>query len=295
MKVAVIIPTIGSRIDSMVRALLSAVCQEIVPSDIIIIFQGDAVAYSKLKSKITSFFPNCITCLHFIYSYNFLSPAIARNKGLSHAVSLGVDYVAFLDDDDLWLPCHLSRALNSLQRSAASFYSSSSLGMFFILGYPFFYPTPFKTREGIWATLFPLASLDSSFIKSHVSMSEYGCLPSWVFNLHDLVSEFKTESLFGESHRQNEDLFLALDIHSSSLKTVYAPFSFSVVFRAPLPHLLSNSNSHLSHTPKFVHVTLSFIKYILSLARAIPFRLSLFNRKLLASARKIVTAQDFSN
>jgi succinoglycan biosynthesis protein ExoW len=42
-------------------------------------------------------------------------PAAARNKGLD-SLGLDVDYVAFLDSDDEWVPAHLRNALFALER-----------------------------------------------------------------------------------------------------------------------------------------------------------------------------------
>ncbi len=41
-------------------------------------------------------------------------PSAARNSGLEAAAAAGYGIVAFLDSDDVWLPCHLERSLDQL-------------------------------------------------------------------------------------------------------------------------------------------------------------------------------------
>lgn len=50
-------------------------------------------------------------------------PGAARNTGLDYLAHHPVDFVALLDSDDVWLPEHLSRALNALDDDADFYFS----------------------------------------------------------------------------------------------------------------------------------------------------------------------------
>lgn len=60
-----------------------------------------------------------------------LGPAAVRNRGMEH---LTTEWVAFLDDDDEWLPWHLERCLQAAQESGADLvyplYTGINTGLF---------------------------------------------------------------------------------------------------------------------------------------------------------------------
>lgn len=101
--VSVIIPTYRRTVDVLERAVDSVLKQTCLPSDIIVV--DDNSEDSLLSQDIEAY---CRTCrLRYILSGG-LGGAGARNHGIQAAFG---EYVAFLDDDDQWLPEKLEMQL----------------------------------------------------------------------------------------------------------------------------------------------------------------------------------------
>lgn len=111
-KVSVIIAT-HNRFDHLQRAIASVKCQTYPHVEIIVINDGstderytdpsfgESVVYIKLPQSTRDMF-------------GFPCPGYTRTIGMKRATG---SYIAFLDDDDIWLPNKLERQLNAMQRT----------------------------------------------------------------------------------------------------------------------------------------------------------------------------------
>lgn len=100
--ISVVIPS-KNRADFLLKAIESVLTQTFKNIEIIIVDDGSDEPVSSL---IDQKFGSKVTCLRHEESKG--APA-ARNTGIKYAHG---DYVAFLDDDDVWLPEKLERQLN---------------------------------------------------------------------------------------------------------------------------------------------------------------------------------------
>ena len=108
-KVSVIIPTFN-RVELLERAIQSVVSQTFQDYEIIVVQNGPT---ESSKSIADQFSQNGIL-IHYLYD-PIQGGANARNKGVLAAKG---DYVAFLDDDDEWLPQKLSEQVSFLEQSS---------------------------------------------------------------------------------------------------------------------------------------------------------------------------------
>jgi glycosyltransferase involved in cell wall biosynthesis len=115
--VSVVIPTSG-RFELLERALNSLLQSTLVPREVIVVADSslkDPTAYlENLKSKFGSSFEK-LSC---IQSSRASGAAGTRNAGLSLVSN---EFVAFLDDDDEFLPEKLSTQISAMQKSGAVF------------------------------------------------------------------------------------------------------------------------------------------------------------------------------
>jgi len=111
---SIIIPT-RDRPAFLREALHHALHQELPPHEIIVIDDGEgAAAVCRAVSPAITVLGN-----------RRQGPVAARNLGVSHATG---DYIAFLDDDDLWIdPQHLVRASRALSSGADFCFSDGRL------------------------------------------------------------------------------------------------------------------------------------------------------------------------
>ncbi|BAQ61473.1 glycosyltransferase [Geminocystis sp. NIES-3708] len=100
--ISVIIPAFNAE-KYLKDAIESVIKQNYQPLEIILIDDGS----TDNTAKIAKSFQN----IKYIYQENS-GPAIARNNGIKIA---GGDYIAFLDQDDLWTPNKLSLQINYLK------------------------------------------------------------------------------------------------------------------------------------------------------------------------------------
>ena len=111
---SIIIPT-RDRPAFLREALRHALCQELPPHEIVVIDDGEgaAAACAAVSPAIT------------VLDNRRRGPVAARNLGISHATG---DYIAFLDDDDLWIdPQHLARVGSALSSGADFCFSDGRL------------------------------------------------------------------------------------------------------------------------------------------------------------------------
>lgn len=102
-KISVVIPAfncenyIGETLESVLRQTLKAF-------EIIVVNDGSTDGTAATLEKFRKF-------IRYIYQAN-KGPSAARNVGISYATG---DYIAFLDNDDVWLPEKLSRQVDALR------------------------------------------------------------------------------------------------------------------------------------------------------------------------------------
>jgi glycosyltransferase involved in cell wall biosynthesis len=101
--ISVVIPTIGR---ATLRAAIDSVLrQSMVPDEIVVV--NDSPSQSSVTSMLA---------VEVVEEFTGGSrgPSAARNQGVARAQG---DYIAYLDDDDLWFPHHIESAMQSFARS----------------------------------------------------------------------------------------------------------------------------------------------------------------------------------
>jgi glycosyltransferase involved in cell wall biosynthesis len=114
--VSVVIPTLG-RADLLLRALNSVFNQTYKEIEIIVVVDGPDDRTIEVLEKIVD------ARLHVIANPRSLTAAGARNIGAKHAKG---EWIAFLDDDDEWLPIKIARQLEFASDQGAIFVSCFS-------------------------------------------------------------------------------------------------------------------------------------------------------------------------
>lgn len=113
-KVAVIIPFFQKERGILCRALESVKAQKVNRNlDLRVIIVDDSSPIST-KQELADFDPGVAFSLTLLEKPNG-GPGEARNMALDFLELTPVDYVAFLDSDDVWHDDHLERALNGLE------------------------------------------------------------------------------------------------------------------------------------------------------------------------------------
>lgn len=101
-KVSCILPTYN-RPNFLVRALMSIEAQDFKDYEVVVINDG-----GEDVSRYTQWFSN----IRYMNNVSNCGLPAARNVGLRAATG---KYIAYLDDDDMWLPFHLSTLVNTLE------------------------------------------------------------------------------------------------------------------------------------------------------------------------------------
>src|SRR5688572_2983518 len=101
--VSVIIPTVGR--PALANALASAQAQTMQPKEIIVVFDGPSEKQAEVQAI------QDLPLIKVIMTDGGAGAAAARNIGMRSASG---SYVAFLDDDDTWLPFHLETTVRHL-------------------------------------------------------------------------------------------------------------------------------------------------------------------------------------
>lgn len=109
-RIAVIIPYYQKRAGILSKAVASALAQEggVAPT-IIIVDDASPVPARVELAPLLAAHPGRLVILEQPNG----GPAAARNKGLDN-VPAGIEFVAFLDSDDEWIPAHLANAMAAL-------------------------------------------------------------------------------------------------------------------------------------------------------------------------------------
>jgi glycosyltransferase involved in cell wall biosynthesis len=105
MDVSVIIPTTGQRSDMLLRAVSSVLEQTRSCTQVVVVVDGSLNAAQSVRDAL----PPVVEVVH-THGETPLGVSAARNLGAQEARS---SLLAFLDDDDWWLPEHLERNAHS--------------------------------------------------------------------------------------------------------------------------------------------------------------------------------------
>jgi glycosyltransferase involved in cell wall biosynthesis len=103
--VSVVIPT-SNRIDLLGRAIKSVVNQTFTDWEIIVVDDASIDTTESIMSEKKS------EQIHYIRFHNKSGGAVARNTGIKNSKG---DFIAFLDDDDEWMPEKLQKQINCLR------------------------------------------------------------------------------------------------------------------------------------------------------------------------------------
>ena len=115
--VSVVIPTSG-RFDLLERALNSLVQSTLVPREVIIVADSSLENPNEYLESLKSQFGQSFEKLICIQSFRASGAAGTRNAGMSLVSN---EFVAFLDDDDEFLPEKLKIQVSAMQESGAIF------------------------------------------------------------------------------------------------------------------------------------------------------------------------------
>lgn len=117
--VSVVVPTYA-RSEMLLRALDSLNRQTYSPLEIIVVDDNGAGCEQQLETqaRVSSFSPRAGISLKYVARAKNGGGAMARNTGIEAAVG---DYIAFLDDDDEYLPSKVELQMQALRDSGAAF------------------------------------------------------------------------------------------------------------------------------------------------------------------------------
>jgi teichuronic acid biosynthesis glycosyltransferase TuaG len=101
-RISVVIPTY-QRLEGCKRAISSALEQELPPLEVLVCDDGSA---DRTQIELEAWAADELRLRYLRLPRNFGAPAAARNLGTQSARG---EWVAFLDDDDRWVPCKLRR------------------------------------------------------------------------------------------------------------------------------------------------------------------------------------------
>ncbi len=128
-KVSVIIPTY-KRSDTLSRAIKSVVEQTYKNIEILVVNDnepGDEYSENVAKLIKSLNYKN----LTLVMQEHHINGAAARNAGIRHAVG---EYIAFLDDDDLWMPEKIELQVDKLSKLDGSYGGVSTRKIYYLNG-----------------------------------------------------------------------------------------------------------------------------------------------------------------
>jgi glycosyltransferase involved in cell wall biosynthesis len=108
--VSVVVPT-HNRPDLLIEALASVRAQTFTDYEIIVVSNGEPPE-NRARSEAAAINHGCV-----YYALDDGNVSAARNLGIAHARG---KWIAFLDDDDIWLPEKLARQLGEAKRTGAA-------------------------------------------------------------------------------------------------------------------------------------------------------------------------------
>jgi glycosyltransferase involved in cell wall biosynthesis len=119
MQLTIIIPTCNRSVESLSRAIDSAINQHLSDFEIIIIDDSP-----RLNNKLKSLIVNKYSSYNLYYYINDGMHGVANARNLGVELAKG-QYVTFLDDDDMYLPGRLVNMLSEMENKTSIFVSSS--------------------------------------------------------------------------------------------------------------------------------------------------------------------------
>jgi len=113
LRVSVVIPT-RNRMEKLRRALAAVECQTFRDFDVWIVDDCSTDGTTELlrQGRLQEDYPD-IPAMHVLFNGRPVGAAGARNRALDRARG---EMIAFLDDDDVWLPEYLARQVSTLDR-----------------------------------------------------------------------------------------------------------------------------------------------------------------------------------
>ena len=128
-KVSVIIPTY-KRSDTLSRAIKSVARQTYKNIEILVVDDNEpGDEYSKSVAELISSLN--LENLHLVTQERHINGAAARNAGIRHARG---EYIAFLDDDDLWMPNKIELQVEALSKLDDSYGGVSTRKIYYLNG-----------------------------------------------------------------------------------------------------------------------------------------------------------------
>lgn len=263
--VSVIIGTKGR--DSLVGAIKSVLNQTLPPREIVVCFDSAPFPLDTLKTKFES---KDLEKIIFLFTgYSSGGPAKPRNLAVVSSTS---EFVAFLDDDDIWLPEKLERQITFLEQSN---YSGVATNAYIVDQFGFRIRNYFdRKQKGIVSK----SGLTEFAIHNPLIFSSVICRRSKVIE----------KGMFNEAYPGMEDFRLWLKM------VVDAPF---IYLHEPLieylevnSNSLSNQQSHLKTNTKKVisgDVTNSINVHLKASFRAIALKILLMTVSLKEKLKKI--------
>jgi glycosyltransferase involved in cell wall biosynthesis len=119
-EISVVITTF-ERPEACERALRSVLAQSASPLEILVCDNG---SNDETGVRFARWEANCANVRYLRLPRNSGTPAPARNLGIAHARG---DWIAFLDDDDEWLPEKLARQRQAIARTGADVIATNAL------------------------------------------------------------------------------------------------------------------------------------------------------------------------
>ncbi len=117
-KIAVIIPFFQKEAGILGKAVSSALRQTAGAPTIIVVDDASPVAAKDELAALMQEYPGRVV----IVEQPNGGPAAARNKALDN-IPAGIDFVAFLDSDDEWIPEHLGNAMKAMEAGFDFYFS----------------------------------------------------------------------------------------------------------------------------------------------------------------------------
>lgn len=179
--VTTIIPTQGR--GSLLLAVESALQQIEVPNHVLVVVDGDEVLRSAIEARL----PHSVEVIATGCPSN---GNVARNQGIKHTTT---PYIAFLDDDDIWLPGKLERQLAAVPSVDMNWISTCSLTTFGLQNGKKWPARQIKDGEDITEYLFNREQISSR--PRYLQVSTW-LAPSHVFKRHLFDEELRIHQDF---------------------------------------------------------------------------------------------------
>ena len=193
-RISTVIPTYN-RGHIVGRAIESALGQELVPSEIIVVDDGSV---DNTRSVVESYGPT----VRYVHQSN-RGVSAARNRGVKEAAC---EWIAFLDSDDFWVPHHLScivRVIGATQGLAPLYFADLQLAQgedghryWNTCGFEINGEWEFKQDAGEWALIRIQPMMLQASVISRMTYLEIGGLAEELRTREDTLFFFKLALLY---------------------------------------------------------------------------------------------------